>query len=114
MKYDRVIAQALRDVQDTLSANFPPEGDVPDDRAVACLRAIVGAPEVQRAMERGNDTALNLVLRAVNHVLSESAQPSCTAINRLWDFMDQPELNQALGLPRDPGMNLWLKKPPAR
>src|SRR6516165_10457857 len=52
----------------------------------------------------GNDTALCFVLRAVNCILSDEDQPN-TTINRLWDVLDQPELNSA---------TLWQKKPPAR
>jgi hypothetical protein len=35
------------------------------------------------------------VLRAVNRILSDEDQPN-TTINRLWDILDQPELNRAL------------------
>jgi hypothetical protein len=69
MQYDRVIEQALRDVQDTLSANRP------------------------RALECGSDTALNFVLRGVNH---ETTSPHSAMINRLRDLMDRPERNRGL------------------
>ena len=112
MQYDRVIEQALRDVQNTLSANRPPGSNLPDDRVIGFLRVIINAPEVQRALECGSDTALNFVLRGVNHVLSETTSPHPAMINRLRDLMDRPERNR--GFPHDTRMNLWLRKPPAR
>src|SRR5262249_46875589 len=56
----------------------------------------VRTPQVHQALERGNDTALCFVLRAVNRNLSDEDQPN-TTINRLWDVLDEPELNRALG-----------------
>jgi hypothetical protein len=112
MQYDRVIEQALRDVQNTLSANRPPGSNLPDDRVIGFLRVIINAPEVQRALECGSDTALNFVLRGVNHVLSETTSSHPAMINRLRDLMDRPERNR--GFPHDTRMNLWLRKPPAR
>jgi hypothetical protein len=50
---------------------------------------------VHQALERGNDTALCFVLRAVNRILYDEDQPN-TTINRLWDVLDQSELNRAL------------------
>ena len=61
--------------------------------------------------DRGNDTALCFVLRAVNCILSDEDQPN-TTINRLWDVLDQPELNSELR--QNSRMTLWQKKPPAR
>src|SRR5215510_914375 len=66
---------------------------------------------MHQALERGNDTALCFVLRAVNCILSDEDQPN-TTINRLWDVLDQPELNSALR--QNSRMTLWQKKPPAR
>src|SRR5215831_12526677 len=77
--------------QDILWANLPPASNLPDAQAVKSLRALVRAPQVHQALERGNDTALCFVLRAVNCILSDEDQPN-TTINRLWDVLDQPEL----------------------
>jgi hypothetical protein len=59
-------------------------------------------------LERGNDTALCFVLRAVNRILSNDDQPDRAKINRLWDVLDEPEFNRALGVKQN------MKKPPAR
>ena len=104
MQYDLVIKRTLREAQDILWANLPPASNLPDAQAVKSLRVLVRTPQVPQALERGNDTALCFVLRAVNCILSVEDQPN-TTINRLWDVLDQPELNSA---------TLWQKKPPAR
>src|SRR5262249_39680526 len=80
-------------------------------QAVKSLRALVRAPQVHQALERGNDTALCFVLRAVNRILSDEDQPN-TTINQLWDVLDQPELNRALR--QNSRMILGQKKPPTR
>ena len=107
MQYDRLIERTLRDAQGILRANLPPAKNLPDDQAVKSLRAIVRTPQVREALERGNDTALCFVLRAVNRILSDDDQPDRTTINRLWDVLDEPELKRATGQQN-------MKKPPAR
>jgi hypothetical protein len=111
MQYDLLIKRTLRDAHGILWANLPPASNLPDDQAVKSLRAIVRTPQVREALERGNDTALCFVLRAVNRILSDDDQ-SNTTINRLWDVLDEPELNRALG--QNSRMILGQKKPPAR
>ena len=90
---------------------FAPASNLPDAQAVKSLRALVRAPQVHQASERGNDTALCFVLRAVNRILSDEDQPN-TTINQLWDVLDQPELNRALM--QNSRMILGQKKPPTR
>ena len=94
MQYDLVIKRTLREAQGILWANLPPASNLPDAQAVKSLRALVRTPQVHQALERGNDTALCFVLRAVNRILSDEDQPN-TTINQLWDVLDQPELNRA-------------------
>ena len=108
MQYDRLIERTLRDAQGILSANLPPAKNLPDDQAVQSLRAIVRSPQVREVLERGHDTALCFVLRAVNRILSDDGQPDRMTINRLWDVLDDLELNRALGSQQ------IMKKPPAR
>jgi hypothetical protein len=95
MQYALVIKRTLREAQGILWANLPPASNLPDAQAVKSLRALVRAPQVHQALERGNDTALCFVLRAVNRILSDEDQPN-TTINQLWDVLDEPELNRAL------------------
>jgi len=108
MQYDRLIERSFRDIQSILRANLPPAKNLPDNQAVQSLRAIVRSPQVRELLERGNDTALCFVLRAVNRILFEDGQPDRMTINRLWDVLDEPEFNRALGGQQN------LKKPPPR
>ena len=111
MQYDLVINRTLREAQGILWVNLPPASNLPDAQAVKSLRALVRAPQVHQALERGSDTALCFVLRAVNRILSDEDQPN-TTINRLWDVLDQSELNRALR--QNSRMILGQKKPPTR
>ena len=108
MQYDPLIERTLRKAQGILRANLPPAKNLPDNQAVQSLRAIVRTPQVREVLERGNDTALCFVLRAVNRILSNDDQPDRAKINRLWDVLDEPEFNRALGVKQN------VKKPPAR
>jgi hypothetical protein len=106
MQYDRLIERTLRETQGILRANLPPAKNLPDDQAVQSLRAIT--PQVREVLERGHDTALCFVLRAVNRILSDDNQSHRTTINRLRDVLDQPEFNRALSGQQN------MKRPPAR
>ena len=111
MQYDLVVKRTLREAQGILWANLPPASNLPDAQAVKSLRALIRTPQGQQVLERGNDTALCFVLRAVNRILSDEDQPN-TTIHRLWDVLGEPELNRALG--QNSRMILGQKKPPAR
>ena len=108
MQHDRLIERTLRDAQGILRANLPPAKNLPDHQAVQSLRAMVRTPQVREVLERGHDTALCFVLRAVNRILSDHNQPDRTTINRLWDVLDEPEFNCALRGQQN------MKKPAAR
>jgi hypothetical protein len=71
MQYDLVIKRTLREAQGILWANLPPASNLPDAQAVKSLRALIRTPQGQQVLERGNDTALCFVLRAVNRILSD-------------------------------------------
>ena len=107
MQYDLLIERILREAQGILRANLPPAKNLPDDQAVQSLRAIVRTPQVRVVLERGNDTALCFLLRAVNRILSDDDQPDRTTINRLWDLLDKLQSSRALRVQRN------TKKPPA-
>lgn len=113
MQCDRVIRQALRDAQDILWVNLPPNHNLSDDSAVAGLRAVIAVPAVQEAIHQGNDTALCFMLRAVNRILSYESENPRKTIDRLWGILDDPELNRMLGRRQNARMILRRKKPPA-
>ena len=109
MQYDLVVKRTLR----ILWANLPPASNLPDAQAVKSLRALIRTPQGQQVLERGKDTALCFVLRAVNRILSDKDQPDRVTISRLWEVLDEPELNRALGIRQNSRMILGRKKPPA-
>jgi hypothetical protein len=111
--HDRVVEQALRDAQNFLWANLPSTHNLPDERTMACLRAIMGRPEVRQALELGSDTVLCMALRAVNRILADIALPPGATFDRLWAVLDAAELNGAFGT-KQARMTPWRKKPSTR
>jgi hypothetical protein len=107
MQYDLLIERTLREAQGILRANLPPAKNLPDDQAIQSLRAIVRTPHVRGVLERGNDTALCFVLRAVDRILSDDDPPDRMTISQLWDVLDKSEFNRVPRVQR-------MKKPPAR
>jgi hypothetical protein len=106
MQYERVIRQALRDVQDLLSANLPPSYNLSDHRIAALLRARVGRRPFKKPSSAGMIRALCFILRAANRVLSNTTLPPRAALDRLWCIMDDPDLHRALGLKQNSRMTL--------
>jgi hypothetical protein len=98
MNCQRVIEAALRAAQDFLWQNAPPMHYVADDVTVARLRGLVRSPAIQAALLQSSDTFLTFVLRAVEIVVSDQSQDDREIIGRLWDVLDEPHLNQALGI----------------
>ena len=107
MQYDPLIERTLREAQGILRANLPPAKNLPDDQAVQSLRAIMRTPQVRVVLERGSDTALCFVLRAINRILSDDDQSDRTTINQLWDVLEKLEPNRTLRVRPN------MKKPPA-
>ena len=100
MQYDPVIKRTLRTLSVSCGRICPQLETFPmmkqsNPSAPLCV--------LRQALEHGNDTALCFVLRAVNRILSDDDQPNRTTINRLWDVLDEPELNRALGIKSRPG-----------
>ncbi|MFL6821712.1 MAG: hypothetical protein ACJ8FA_04010 [Xanthobacteraceae bacterium] len=98
MNSQRVIEAAVRAAQDCLWQNAPPMYYVADDVTVARLRDLVRSPAIQAALLQSSDTFLTFVLRAVEIVVSDQSQDDREIIGRLWDVLDEPHLNQALGI----------------
>jgi hypothetical protein len=107
MQYDPLIERTLREAQGILRANLPPAKNLADDQAVQSLRAIVRTPQVRVVLERGSDTALCFVLRAINRILSDDDQSDRATINQLWDVLEKLEPNRTLRVRPN------MKKPPA-
>ena len=114
MRHDRaIIERALSDVQRLLQVNLPPKHSLSDDRTVACLRTVVSQDDVVRAMRKSSDTALAFVLRGMHRILHDRQYVPRAMISRLWEFMDEPALDELLPIKRGRGVTLYRKLPGA-
>jgi len=108
MPSDAVIQQALKDVHGLLVANTASTRDRSDERAIVCLKALLGKGSVRQALEKANDTALCFALREVKYVLNQRQTAKIT-INQLWRIIEQldctPSIKQAYRM-------ISQKKPP--
>jgi hypothetical protein len=68
------------------------------------FRELVCSQALRSALERSSDTLLAFSLRAVERVVSDQSRTNRETINRLWDVLDDPHLNKALGLPQNSRM----------
>jgi hypothetical protein len=102
MSSDRVIVDAIKVAQDLLRQNLPPTRNLTDAAAVLRFRELVRSQAIRSALERSNDTLFAFALRAVDQVVSDHSRTNRETINRLWEVLDDPHLNRALGLPNSP------------
>ena len=91
---------ALEAAQNLLRQSLPPMYNLPDAATVARVRDLVCSPTVQSALGRSSDTFLAFALGADEHVVANQSQTDRETISRLWDILDDPHLNLALGLRR--------------
>jgi hypothetical protein len=98
MSSDRVIVDVIKMAQRLLWQNLPPTHNLPHAATIIRFRDLVHSPAVQSALERSSDTFLAFTLRAVERVLADQSRTDREIISRLWDVLDDPHLNQALGL----------------
>jgi hypothetical protein len=99
MSSDRVIADGIKVAQDLLRQNLPPTHNLTDTAVVLRFRELVYSQAIRSALERSSDTVLAFALREVECVLCDQSRPHRETINQLWDILDDPHLNQALGVP---------------
>ena len=104
MSSDRIIADGIKVAQDLLRQNLPPTHNLTDAAVVLRFRELVRSQAIRSALERSSDTVLAFALRAVEQVISDQSRTNRGTINRLWDVLDDPHLNQALGLPQQSRM----------
>ena len=97
MSSDRVILDAIKVGQDLLCQNLPPAHNLTDTATVMRFRELVRSQAVRSSLERSSDTLFAFALRAVERVISDQPQTNREMINRLWEVLDDPHLNQALG-----------------
>jgi hypothetical protein len=101
MNSERVIVDAIKVAQNLLWQNLPSTHNVSDAATVLRFRELVRSPAVRSALEGSSDTLLAFALRAAERVLSDQSRTHRETINRLWNVLDDPYLNKALGLPQN-------------
>src|SRR6266567_8365575 len=100
MSPDRIIVEAIKVGQNLLSQNLPPARSLTDAATVMRFRELVRSQAIRSALERSSDTFLTFALREVERVVSDQSRTNRETINRLWDVLDDPHLNRALGIPQ--------------
>jgi len=103
MSSDRIIVDAIKVAQDLLQQNLPPTHNLTDAATVMRFRELVRSQAIRSALEVSSDTLPAFALRAVERVVSDQSRTNRETISRLWDILDDPHLNKALGLPQNPG-----------
>jgi hypothetical protein len=93
--------------QDLLRQNLPPTRNLTDAATVMRFRELVRSQAIRSALEHSSDTVLAFALRAVEQVISDQSRTNRETINRLWDVLDDPHLNRALGLPQYSMRRFW-------
>jgi len=78
--------------------------DATDAATVLRLRELVHSSSTRSALDRSSDTLLAFALRAVERALCDHSRPHRETIDLLWDILDDPHLNNALGLPQNSRM----------
>jgi hypothetical protein len=97
MNSDRVFEAAIRTAKNLLGQNLQLK-KLPDAATVLRLRELVNSPSIRAALLHSSDTLLAFALRAVEHVVADQSQTDREIITRLWDIVDDPHLNQTLGI----------------
>jgi hypothetical protein len=99
MSSDRVIADGIKVAQHLLRQSVPPTRNLTDAAVVLRFRELVRSEAIRSALDRSSDAILTFALREVEFVLCDQSRPHRETINRLCGILDDPHLNQALGLP---------------
>jgi len=102
MSSDRIIIDALKLAQSLAGQNLSPTTDAAT--TVLRLRELFHLPSVRAALERGSDSLPTFALRDVARVLTDQSQAHGETIARIRNVLDEPYLNEALGLRQ----NRWI------
>ena len=106
MNSDRIIEAAISTAKKLLGQNLQPTNNLPDAATVARVRELVHSPSVRSALQSSSDAFPAFTLRALEFAAADQSLTDREIINRLWNVLDDPHLNQALGLPRNSRMTL--------
>jgi hypothetical protein len=95
MSSDWIIVDALKLAHNLMGQNLRPTTEA---TTVLRLRELVDAPFLRSALERGSDSLPVFALREIARVLSDQLHTHGEIIMRIRNVLDEPHLNQALGL----------------
>lgn len=99
MSSDRLIVEAIKVARDLLCQNLPPRQHLGNAATMMRFQELVRSQAIRSALERSADTLFAFALRAVERVISDQTRTNREIINQLWEILDDPHLNQALGIP---------------
>ena len=98
MNSDRIIEAAISTAKNLLWQNLRPTHNRPDAAIVTQVRELIHSPSVRSALQRSSDTFPTFALRALEFAAADQSPTDREIINRLWDVLDDPHLNRALGI----------------
>jgi hypothetical protein len=101
MSSDWIIVDALKLTHNLMGKNLR---STTEATTVLRLRELVDAPFLRSALERGSDSLPVFALREIARVLSDQLHTHGEIIMRIRNVLDEPHLNQALGLRQ----NRWI------
>ncbi len=97
-----ILDDAVREAQDVLWEALPPGSS--RELAVVKLRALLGSPKITAALAAASDNVIAFAIRESRvHLAERPARPDKT-ISALWEILDDRGLNQAVGIPQNPGV----------
>jgi hypothetical protein len=96
MSSDRVIVDALKFAHSLVWQNPRPTTDAA--ATVLRLRELFHLQSVRAALEHGSDSLPTFALRDVARVITDQSQTHAETIVRIRNVLDEPDLNQALGV----------------
>ena len=98
MNSDRIIEAAISTAKNLLWQNLRPTHNRPDAAIVTQVRELVHSSSVRSALQSSSDTFPAFALRALEFAAADQSLTDREIINRLWDVLDDPHLNRALGM----------------
>src|SRR5262245_40041579 len=101
MSSERIIVDAIKLAQELLCQNLPAVHNLSDAALVLRFRELLRSQAVRSALERSSDTLFAFALRAVERVISDQSRTNREMIDRLWEVLNDPHLNEAIGNPHN-------------
>ena len=101
MSSERIIVDAIKLAQELLCQNLPAVHNLSDAALVMRFRELLRSQAVRSALERSSGTLFAFALGAVERVISDQSRTNREMIDRLWEVLNDPHLNEAIGNPHN-------------